>query len=282
MPGRGGGDNGHHCSGADQPTATETLGEVLSNGQRMSSSAAKTSDDGDRDSKNVGKKKKATTSPTLAPAYQHQHQDPQNFTYYHDYYSCSKSATLSLDTIANGAGRLSPLRTASPLLRIHKLPSKLSAMLCNPEFTSIISWMPHGRSWKVHNVHLFLGHVIPHFFEYSNYNSFIRLVNAWGFRRILKGPDRNSYYHEVSYLFSLFQQLIPRCTFLTLLLAWWKQHFESQQGVLYSRYALTFPSHHLLVLYPGTVAVSSWNAWVAWQDASPHFDREEGPSAPFL
>lgn len=39
--------------------------------------------------------------------------------------------------------------------------------------------------------------VMPLFFEYSNYHSFNRLVNAWSFRRISSGPDRGSYYHEL-------------------------------------------------------------------------------------
>jgi hypothetical protein len=178
--------NGHHCFGADPPAKA---GEVLPNGQRTEMNA-KSSLDGDHDSSTEADKKKRTTTP--AAAYQQQQQ--QNFTYYHDY-SRSKSATPSL---TDAVARLSPPpRTASPL-RVHKLPSKLNAMLSDPEFNSIISWMPHGRSWKVHNAHLFLEQVIPRFFEYTNYNSFIRLVNAWGFRRILKGPDRNSYYHEVS------------------------------------------------------------------------------------
>lgn len=38
---------------------------------------------------------------------------------------------------------------------------------------------------------------MPLFFEYSNYHSFNRLVNAWSFRRISSGPDRGSYYHEL-------------------------------------------------------------------------------------
>jgi hypothetical protein len=84
-------------------------------------------------------------------------------------------------------------------LQIHsqKFPTKLNAILSNDEFSRAISWMPHGRSWKIHNPHVFVEQVIPRFFKYTNYKSFIRLVNAWGFRRILNGPDRDTYYHEV-------------------------------------------------------------------------------------
>jgi hypothetical protein len=69
--------------------------------------------------------------------------------------------------------------------------------LAQKEFHDIITWMPHGRSWKVLKPNLFESMVMPLFFEYSNYHSFNRLVNAWSFRRISSGPDRGSYYHEL-------------------------------------------------------------------------------------
>ena len=83
-------------------------------------------------------------------------------------------------------------------IRVQKFPVKLYAILAQKEFQDIITWMPHGRSWKVLKPNLFESLVMPLFFEYSNYHSFNRLVNAWSFRRISSGPDRGSYYHEVS------------------------------------------------------------------------------------
>jgi len=82
-------------------------------------------------------------------------------------------------------------------IRVQKFPVKLYAILAQKEFQDIITWMPHGRSWKVLKPNLFESLVMPLFFEYSNYHSFNRLVNAWSFRRISSGPDRGSYYHEV-------------------------------------------------------------------------------------
>ena len=58
--------------------------------------------------------------------------------------------------------------------------------------------MPHGRSWRVLNRDLFAEHALPSYFGHKNYASFVRIVNAWGFRRITRGADRDSYYHEVS------------------------------------------------------------------------------------
>jgi hypothetical protein len=86
---------------------------------------------------------------------------------------------------------------AESSIRVQKFPVKLYAILAQKEFHDIITWMPHGRSWKVLKPNLFESLVMPLFFEYSNYHSFNRLVNAWSFRRISTGPDRGSYYHEV-------------------------------------------------------------------------------------
>lgn len=57
--------------------------------------------------------------------------------------------------------------------------------------------MPHGRSWKILNRDLFSTYALPRYFGHTNHASFVRVVNAWGFRRIITGPDRDSYYHEL-------------------------------------------------------------------------------------
>jgi len=75
-------------------------------------------------------------------------------------------------------------------------PSKLHEILSNIEFEEIISWMPHGRSWKVHKPDEFVEKVAPQYFKQGKFGSFTRQVNRWGFRRITHGIDRNAYYHE--------------------------------------------------------------------------------------
>jgi hypothetical protein len=57
--------------------------------------------------------------------------------------------------------------------------------------------MPHGRSWKILNRDLFSSYALPRYFGHTNHVSFVRLVNAWGFRRIVSGLDKDSYYHEL-------------------------------------------------------------------------------------
>lgn len=79
-------------------------------------------------------------------------------------------------------------------------PIKLHMILSNPEFQDIISWLPHGRSWRILQQKAFEERVIPLYFRHGRYSSFARQVNGWGFRRVTHGSDYNSYYHEVRWL----------------------------------------------------------------------------------
>ncbi|EED91834.1 hypothetical protein THAPSDRAFT_22570 [Thalassiosira pseudonana CCMP1335] len=82
-------------------------------------------------------------------------------------------------------------------LQNQKLPAKLNAMLSDPEISSFITWMPHGRSFSVVDRENFAKYALPRYFGHDNFPSFVRIVNAWGFRRIVSGKDRDSYYHEL-------------------------------------------------------------------------------------
>lgn len=45
-------------------------------------------------------------------------------------------------------------------MRLQKFPAKLESMLSRPEWSDIVCWMPHGRSWKVRIyicIRIFLG-----------------------------------------------------------------------------------------------------------------------------
>jgi len=76
-------------------------------------------------------------------------------------------------------------------------PKKLHEILSNPEFEHIISWMPHGRAWNIHNRDLFQTEVAPRYFHQEKFASFTRQVTGWGFKRLTKqGTDFNAYYHQ--------------------------------------------------------------------------------------
>ena len=76
-------------------------------------------------------------------------------------------------------------------------PRKLHLILSSPRSQDIITWLPNGRSWRVLDQKKFAEEVIPFYFRHRNFASFMRQVNGWGFCRINKGTDRNSYYHKV-------------------------------------------------------------------------------------
>lgn len=81
--------------------------------------------------------------------------------------------------------------------RIATFPIKMMQILTRPELHHIVSWMPHGRSWKVHKQQAFEALVLPQFFDHSRFSSFVRQANGWGFRRFLsRGADQNTYFHE--------------------------------------------------------------------------------------
>jgi hypothetical protein len=46
-------------------------------------------------------------------------------------------------------------------IRYRKFPAKLDAMLSSPEFEPYVSWMPHGRSWRIQDPEGFATYVLP-------------------------------------------------------------------------------------------------------------------------
>lgn len=81
--------------------------------------------------------------------------------------------------------------------RVPNFPAKMHAILSRQELADVVCWMPHGRSWKVLKPREFEVRVLPTYFEHAKFSSLIRQANAWGFRRITSGRDRNSYYHPL-------------------------------------------------------------------------------------
>ena len=69
---------------------------------------------------------------------------------------------------------------------------KVHHILSTPEYEKWISWMPHGRSFKVHVPVMFEAQVCPKYFDHKRYSSFLRELNNYGFKHVSKGTDRNS------------------------------------------------------------------------------------------
>lgn len=78
-------------------------------------------------------------------------------------------------------------------------PWKLHEMLeeCeDEELDHIASWLPDNSSFRVHKPAVFMNGINTKFFNQTNYKSFQRQLNMWGFQRIIKGPNKGGYKHK--------------------------------------------------------------------------------------
>ena len=65
------------------------------------------------------------------------------------------------------------------------------------EYSDIITWLPHGKSFLIKNRKRFTEVVLAAHFKKSLFPSFTRKLNRWGFIRIGKGVETGSYYSKV-------------------------------------------------------------------------------------
>ena len=62
--------------------------------------------------------------------------------------------------------------------------------------SDIISWLPGGNGFKVHNRDRFCAEIMPGYFASQKYRTFQRRLNAWGFESVEKGLSQGARYHQ--------------------------------------------------------------------------------------
>lgn len=103
-------------------------------------------------------------------------------------------AYRDFSTYIEEGGTFDTSSSSSPTKRT--FPANLHAMLSNDQYSHIISWMPHGRAFKVNDRKLFLL-VEEATLGIADYPSFMRQLTEWGFKMMYStGPDYGCYYHE--------------------------------------------------------------------------------------
>ena len=90
-------------------------------------------------------------------------------------------------TLSSSSTVPKPTATVSGSKWIHKqrFPNALLDMLSNPEFVSIVSWIPNGRAFAIHDESRFTSLILPKYFpRITVFRSFIRKLNRWQFRSV--------------------------------------------------------------------------------------------------
>jgi hypothetical protein len=112
----------------------------------------------------------------------------------------SKEATDNRDFTMNEdektTSRPAPTSDRSP----GTFPGQLYMMLEDASeqgFGDIVSWLPNGAGFKVHKKQNFEESMMGRYFNtQTQFKSFLRQLNVYGFHRVASGRDRGCYFHK--------------------------------------------------------------------------------------
>lgn len=79
-------------------------------------------------------------------------------------------------------------------------PKKLYIILSIPQYNHIVRWLPHGRSFIICDPVKLAKDIFPKFFKLKKYNSFIRQLSLWGFKRLTTRSEAKSSYYSPFFL----------------------------------------------------------------------------------
>jgi hypothetical protein len=83
---------------------------------------------------------------------------------------------------------------------IPAFPWRLHDMLEDAEtkgFSNIVAWQEDGSGFKVFESKAFVEDIMPAYFNQTQYKSFQRQLNIYGFQRVTRGKEKGSYTHDL-------------------------------------------------------------------------------------
>ncbi|KAL7531138.1 hypothetical protein ACHAXR_005238 [Thalassiosira sp. AJA248-18] len=69
-------------------------------------------------------------------------------------------------------------------VRAKNFPEVLMEIVSNPDYAHMVSWLPHGKSFAIHDPCRFSAEILPKYFRRVIFRSFVRKLNRWGFRSV--------------------------------------------------------------------------------------------------
>jgi hypothetical protein len=101
-------------------------------------------------------------------------------------------AARSTPAADQSPGSSSSSRETFPM-KLHRLLHKVA----EDGNEDVVSWMPSGMGFKVHDQKRFVEEVVPHWFRHKQMSSFRRQLSMYGFERVPRGPNEGSYRHRL-------------------------------------------------------------------------------------
>ena len=113
------------------------------------------------------------------------------------------NSSLSNTTMTSLSSSTPTIPSAPPQRRASRgrpgFPVHLHDILAQADhagFSSIISWLPHGRAFVIYDMSKFALLVLPKYFSHNKISTFQRQLKAYKFKRFADGPDKGAYYQE--------------------------------------------------------------------------------------
>jgi len=105
---------------------------------------------------------------------------------FHSYHNNSNGA--SFPSIPNDEPQV-----IAPIPIPKNFPETLYDIISAEENQHIISWLPHGQGFILHDKQRFASKILPRFFDGAKFASFTRRLNRWSFARFPRGPEMGAY-----------------------------------------------------------------------------------------